>query len=196
MMLFSVLLTLQSSIKSTSNMKIKRPLILFIIFFYLINLIFVLHAMSLTGGTSLGYVFIFPAFWIIYLLIVLITSLIKRKVWLSSPYRLGTIFSIILCSPVLLFVLFALFQGKDYRVGSGYIPRNGKTYRIEIFVFRKNHQTSAIKIWSAKGNEVFIPDELYKKDSIWVYFNQEGDTIKKEIYRNDSLIRIIKLTKD
>jgi hypothetical protein len=86
-------------------MKIKRELKIAIIAYYIINLIFIFHLLTLRNGTSLGYIYIFPAFWIIYLFGITFTSILKRKTWFKNEYKLGTIISIFLCTPILMFVI-------------------------------------------------------------------------------------------
>ncbi len=66
---------------------------------------------------------------------------------------------------------------------------NGKVYKTEFWERTKTHKKFANKGFVADSvQEGLYGDKAYKKDSTWVYFDNNGDTLKLEYYKNDSLI--------
>jgi hypothetical protein len=156
-------------------MKINKTLSLIAVVYLLINLLFYLHASSLTGGADMGYIFIFPAFWIITLITVFILSIKNRKIWFRKQMLLSSLVAIFFCTPISISSFVMIVQSPIYLVSSGY---NGDNKTLEEWLYRSSQKIAITKYWRHN-----------KKDSTWVYFNNHGDTIKTEFYRSDTLIK-------
>ncbi|GAB2973635.1 hypothetical protein GCM10027049_04680 [Mucilaginibacter puniceus] len=157
-------------------MKLNPIPALIALIYTVINVLFYMHATTLTGGASMGYVFIFPMFWIITALGIIVLSIRKRKSWFSKDLLLSTLVSLLFCTPIPLLAVGIFTRPDSYPVSEGYRTVNGNALKDESWDYY-NGQRAAKKYWK---NE--------KKDSIWVYFNKNGDTILTETYKEDSLI--------
>jgi hypothetical protein len=155
-------------------MRINKTLSLIAVIYLLINLLFFLHASSLNGGASMGYIFVFPAFWVITLVIVFILSIKNRKTWFRKQLLLSTLIAIFFCTPICISLITIIVRPSMYLAASGY---NGDYKTFERWVYYSNQKTAITKYW--KNN---------LKDSTWIYLNKQGDKTKTELYRNDTLI--------
>ena len=84
-----------------------------------------------------------------------------------------------------------------YRSGTGFNPKNRITIKNEIWNYN-NGKTAIIKYWKINvenymGNG---DDDRFKKDSTWIYFDKDGDTLKTETYKDDQLIITTKRDKN
>jgi energy-coupling factor transporter transmembrane protein EcfT len=154
-------------------MKINKTLSIIAIIYLTINLLFYLHASSLNGGSSMGYIFIFPAFWIITLVTVIVLAIKYRNTWFKKKYLLSTLIALFFCTPVAISIITLIGRPSSYLAVSG--SNNGKSFEEWNYY---NGKPAIFKYWT---NGV--------KDSIWVYLNKKGDTTKTEAYKNDILVR-------
>jgi len=94
---------------------------------------------------------------------------------------------ILFCTPIPLLLLLVLTIANSYGAESDYIQKNGYTLRHEEWVYRSNGKMAINKYYRMK-----TPDETDesndKRDSTWVYFNKDADTVKIEQYNNGKLI--------
>lgn len=156
--------------------------------FILINILFAWHASTMSGGSALIYVLIYPIFWLITLILVSILTYRKRKEWLKKEMRFSTILMLLFCTPAPCFAFAELTRPEITRSSSGYFPENGKTYKTETWIYEPG-VIAIKKYWILdSGNWNDIDENEFKKDSTWIYLNKKGDTLKTEKYKNDSLI--------
>ena len=123
----------------------------------------------------MGYVFIFPAFWIITVITVLVLSIKNRKIWFRKQMLLSTLIAIFFCTPVAISLITIIARPQTYLAASG--SNGSDNTSFEAWVYYYNQKPAVTKYWKD-----------YRKDSTWVYLNKKGDTIKTERYRNDTLI--------
>jgi hypothetical protein len=157
-------------------MKITRTLTVIAIVYLLINLLFYWHATTLNGGTSIVYIFIFPFFWAITIILVIVLSIKNRKLWFQKKQLLSTLIALFFCTPVPLSLTVLVLRPPYYLAASGSNQENGSTIRFEEWNYYSGKQ-AITKYWK---------DE--QKDSVWVYFDKKGDTISTETYTEDKLI--------
>ena len=156
--------------------------------YILINILFAWHASTMTGGTSLIYVLIFPSLWLITIIAVGILTYRKRKGWFKKEIRFSTIVLLLFCTPIPLLVFTELTKPEMTRAGSGYNPKNGRTYKTETWTFKPG-VLAIKKYWVLETEDWIRADESgFKKDSTWIYFDKNGDTLKTEKYLDDKLI--------
>jgi amino acid transporter len=163
-----------------------KSLLIVTLVYLVINFLFFKNAESLQGGKSMIYIVIFPVFWIITLIVVGILAFKNRKKWFKKDLRISTIILLILCTPLSVLFFSYLVKPKMYLSGTGYNPKNGITIKTEVWDYSPG-QTAVIKYWKL-NTENYYNDNQFKKDSIWVYFHKNGDTLKIEKYKNDELI--------
>src|SRR5665647_320643 len=61
---------------------------------------------------------------------------------------------------------------------------NGKVYKMETWEKTSTHKKFADKLFVAdSAQEAMYGDKAYKKDSTWIYFDDNGDTLKLEYYK-------------
>ena len=176
-------------------MKLNKKLLIIAICFLIINMFFFKNTETLNGGKAMIYLFIFPLFWIATLITVGILSYKNRKEWFSKEMKISTIVFLILCTPLSIWGYSALTRSEIQLVGTGYNPRNGVTIKTETWNYNSG-QTAVTKFWKLDTENWTSYDESeYKKDSIWVYYDKKGDTLRIEKYENDQLIEKIETKK-
>lgn len=159
--------------------------------FILVNILFAWHASTMTGGTSLIYAIIFPVFWGLTLIAVGILTFKNRKTWFEKSMSLSTIVSLIFCTPLPLLAFTELTKPEMTRSGTDYWPKDGKTLKTETWIYKPG-QIAAKKYWTLETeNWTDKSEDEFKRDSIWVYFDKNGDTLKTEHYEKDKLIKTI-----
>ena len=159
--------------------------------FVLINILFASHASTMTGGTSLIYAIIFPIFWGLFIIAVGILTFKNRKTWFEKSKRLSTVVLLIFCTPLPLLVFTELTKPEMTRTGTDYWPKDGKTLKIETWIYKPG-QIAVKKYWSLETEKWTEKEENdFKRDSTWVYFDKNGDTLKIEQYENDKLMKTI-----
>jgi hypothetical protein len=81
------------------KLKWNENLIYFVLIYIVINALFVLHASTLNGGSSLGYLFILPLFWLSYIIFAGIYSYNQRQILFEKKTKKTSIFLLFLCTP-------------------------------------------------------------------------------------------------
>lgn len=167
-------------------MKLNYTLLWITIIFIFINILLAWDMSNCTGGTSLIYVLIFPLFWGITLVIVGVLSYIKRKVWFQEQIKFSTIILIFLCTPFLPLVYSKITEPDIVRSGTSYFTQNREHYRRENYVYYNIYKQARIEFWVRDNAQ----SSLYLKDSIWVYFDRNGDTLKKVHYNRGIVMKV------
>ena len=169
-------------------MKVNKTLLIIAIGFLIINVFFFKNSETLNGGRAMIYIIVFPLFWIVTLMTVGILAYRNRKEWFSKEMKISTILFMILCTPLSIWGFSALIRPEIQLSGTGYNPRNGITIKSETWNYNSG-QTAIRKFWKLDSeNWTNSAENDYKKDSLWVYFDKNGDTLKVEKYNNDQLI--------
>ena len=169
-------------------MKLNKTLLLIAIGFLIINLFFFKNSETLNGGRAMIYIIIFPLFWIATLITVGILAFKNRKEWFSKEMIISTIAFLILCTPLSIWVFSTLTRPEIQLIGTGYNPRNGMTIKTETWNYNSG-QTAVTKFWKIDTeNWTSTTEKDFKKDSIWVYLDKKGDTLRIEKYKNDQLV--------
>ncbi len=176
-------------------MKLNKTLLLIAIGFLIINLFFFKNSETLNGGRAMIYIIIFPLFWVTTLIIVGILAYRNRKEWFNKEMKISTIVFLILCTPLSIWGFSALTRPEIQLSGTGYNPRNGITIKTETWNYSSG-QTAVTKFWKLDTENWTSSDEnQFKKDSIWVYYDKTGDTLKIEKYKNDQFVEKIEMKK-
>ena len=169
-------------------MKLNKVLLCIAIGFLIINWLLFEHSTTLNGGGAMIYIFIFPLFWILTVVIVGVLGYRNRKEWFAKEMKISTIVFMILCTPLSIWGFSGLLESEIQLVGTDYNPTNGITIKTETWNFNSG-KTAVKKYWKLNTeNWTDSTESDFKKDSIWVYFDKKGDTIKVEKYTNDLLI--------
>lgn len=74
-----------------------------------INTAFFIHASSINGGGSLGYVFIFPVFWLIYIILIGIYAYKQRELLFEKNSKKTSTLLLIFCTPIPYIVLIQIY---------------------------------------------------------------------------------------
>ena len=115
--------------------------------FILVNILFAWHASTMTGGTSLIYVIIFPVFWGLTLISVGILTFKNRKTWFQKSMSLSTIILLIFCTPLPLLGFTELTKPEMTRSGTDYWPKDGVTLKTETWIYKPG-QIAAKTYWT------------------------------------------------
>ena len=166
-------------------MKTSKTLILFCIAYNIITLYFI-SDIQRDQSASLGYVFIFPVFWIIAGIILGLLFWFKR-------IRLSTIWDKILLffsTPLALLIPFFIigYFSSQYITSSSEYNKNGHRYREIHHDYSVGGQTQRIEYYISQDtvtdSEPFPQSDIWLKDSIWTYYNKDGTVRKTEDYRH------------
>lgn len=148
-----------------------------------------MHALTLKGGMSIIYLFIYPAFWVITLVVVAIFCIRNRKRWFQRDMLLSTLIAMFFCTPIVLTCIYYLVRPASYITVTGYNPENGYVRKFEDWNYYSGGR-AAKKYWKRPDDGAsYADDSGFEKDSTWVFFNKNGDTIKTETYRDDRLVK-------
>lgn len=173
-------------------MKINRKLLLIAVVYNSINFLFWLHISNMSNATSMIYMFIFPCFWIVTIVFAIIFSLKNNAICCQSEYKVSTMISLFFCTPVLFLSVIAINSSESYRASSSCGNENGYTIKRESWNYRGGGR-QVVKYWKADEMDCCECDSLrLKKDSIWVYFDKKGDTVKIESYKDGKFIGLKK----
>ncbi len=157
--------------------------------FIFVNLLFALHASTMTGGTSLIYsAMVFPIFWGLTLIFVSFRAYKLRRVWFSKDFIISTFILLLFCTPIPLVAFTELTKPEMTRSGTDYWSKNGKTLKIETWVYEPG-RVAIKKYWILHSENWLNTDESdFLRDSTWIYLDKAGDTLKTEKYKEDKLI--------
>jgi hypothetical protein len=144
------------------------------------------------GAGMLFVLFVFPGIWLvsIILAIVAFSQLTKKNTEDSAGLR---IMASLLCTPVpILVIAFGIdsYQESNRPFYNSYYD-HGRYVQQETwpnkdgFSVISGFRTADSLEWQLHG------DSTLCKDSIWVYVGKQDDTVKREYYRNDQLIRTV-----
>ncbi|HVY73493.1 MAG TPA: hypothetical protein VG890_01605 [Puia sp.] len=175
-------------------MKSLRTLILVAIAANLLTLILYNYAASQPGGSGMAMLFTFvwmPAIWLSTIIAAIIILITGRRYLFQKSVLVWTCLTIVFTTPIpaiaFYYVTHPTPEIRSYGMSTNTI--NGKIYKTEFWERTATHKKFAYKQFVAdSAREVLYGYKAYIKDSIWVYFDDNGDTLKLEYYRNDSLI--------
>jgi hypothetical protein len=169
-----------------------RPLIFIAVTANSLTLILYSYAASQPGGTGIFMYFILfwmPAVWLTSIIATVVIAIIKRKKLFHGQIFKWTLLTMLFATPLPILALMYLISSKDYREGTSVNHKDGKVYITETWANRSNYIRTLEKHFTADSiQERTYGEKSYKKDSSWIYFESNGDTIKIEYYKNDNLI--------
>jgi hypothetical protein len=166
------------------------PLLLLNIVFYGIVLYLygqTKHDPSISLGIGFAYMFLFVLFPILQF-ILWRTKIIKVS---TTADKIGMVTATPLL-PIIVFTVAArLSQGKA-RSSTFEFNVNNHRYQEAYYDFTGSAKTRMIEFYKSVDTvseaAPFPETDKWVKDSVWLYFSETGDTIRKERYRNDTLI--------
>ena len=160
----------------------------------LLSFILFRYAASQPGGSGIAMVFTIiwlPIIWLATIVVAGIVLVAGRKTVFKSPTLKWTLAASFFCTPVPAILVFMLMNKKRefYNGGIRSSFANGKIYRTEEWYMTSTSKLFVIKRFVASAEEeLYLKEKAYKKDSLWIYFDDKGDTISVEQYAKDSLI--------
>lgn len=166
------------------------PLLLFNIVFY--GIVLYLYGQAKQNpSTSLGISFAFIFLFILFPIVQLI-------LWKTKVIKLRTIadkIGWVTATPVLPIIAFLIAaevsQGEAKSSTSEYNVNNHR-YQEAVYNFSNIAKPRKIEFYKSVDTvsdaSPFPLTDGWVKDSVWIYFSEKGDTVRKERYRNDTLI--------
>ena len=171
----------------------KIVLSLFGLVYSLVTIIFI-YDLDRDQSASLGYVFVFPIFWVIFG-VLLFFIMKKRQI---RPTNLAQRLLIGISTPIPLFIFIAIWfniPSLSESPSSTYEFNKGD-YRIKEVKYQYSNQNiKRIEYYSSK-EKVFFDKPLPKnnewlKDSVWVYYTKNGELEKKRYFIRGAEIELI-----
>jgi hypothetical protein len=152
------------------------------------------YAANQPGGSGVAMLFALvwmPVLWLITIITTTIISIIKRKSLFRKPVIRWTLLTLLFTTPLPAISFYYVSHPTPETRSDGMMTNtiNGKVYKTEFWERTATHKKFANKRFVADSAlESLYGDKAYKKDSDWVYFDNNGDTLKVEYYKDDSLI--------
>jgi len=154
------------------------------------------------GGSGVAMIFTLvwmPALWLTTIIATIIFSVIKRKYLFQRPIIPWTLLTLVFTTPFPAIAFYYVTHPTLETRSEGMMTNTiqGKVYKTEFWERSRTHKKFAYKRFVADSSqEAMYGAKAYKKDSTWVYFDNNGDTLKLEYYKNDSLIGTKQLKKE
>ena len=168
-------------------MKFNTTAILIAIIYNVINFLFWLRISTMPNATSMVYIFIYPCFWIITLIIVGIMGFRNKAIWFSKSYKVSTLVALFFCTPFPFMWFKAIAAPSTYLASTGFSTRDGHTIKSEEWVYNTGG-LSVIKYWKAdEPNCNDCDSSRFKPDGVWVYLGKKKDTLRIDTYKNGKL---------
>lgn len=158
-------------------MKLNRPLTVLAVVLIAIHVVYYVTLPTLSNSVSMLFISIFPALWLLSLLIATILSVKNRKTWFRKNLLVSTLVALFFCTPVPFSIFTWATKPASYLSSSGNNrDASGNVNRFENWKYY-NGNLQIIKFWKNGA-----------KDGNWVYFDKNGDMVKTEVYKYGKLV--------
>lgn len=161
----------------------KITLTIFAIVYNLLTILMIAYMMK-DQSSSLGFIFIFPIFWIFLGIILFIIQKDMKNKDLTEKIL------IYFATPIPLFIFLFFynnFTDNKYIQSSYEYNKNGKRHKEIEYQYINNGQTQRkefyISVDSITPDNPMNIQDTWLKDSIWIYYNESGKLKKTEDYR-------------
>ena len=165
-----------------------KRIVVFNIIYYAVIFIFIKKGID-DPSSSLGYGYFIFIFWIVAavaLILLLFKKIIRPK---SVLDKIG----IFTATPVLSIAFITIMSSFKDNVGSEwYFNKNNYRYKVITYNYAEPSTVKRIEYYRSAdtlNSTGTLINELWIKDSTWIYLNEAGDTIKKVKYKNDVEIK-------
>jgi len=173
-------------------MGLNKKLLTYTIIFNVINGLLFVYATTNPGGeVGMQMFFGFPLFYVVGLIGLLIIGVNNKK----DFGRPGNWILCLFCTPIptVIIVSIALRTIGTENGARGamtmYNYKDGQKIKMQRWEYG-NGQTYVDKYYKADSIKELIDGEsAFLKDSIWIYYNKDGQILKNEKYKDDKLIR-------
>ena len=166
----------------------KKEIIIFNVIYYAVTILFIEKGIE-DPSSSLGYGFFILIFWIVAV-IALIVLLNNKTI---HPKSVLDKIGIVTATPVLTIAVITIMSSFKDNVGSEwYFNKNNYRYKVITYNYAEPSTVKRIEYYRSAdtlNSTGTLINELWIKDSTWVYLNEAGDTIKKVKYKNDVEIK-------
>ena len=161
------------------------------VIYNVINFLFWLRISTMPNATSMVYIFIYPCFWIITLIIIGIMGFRNKTIWFLESYKVSTIVTLFFCTPFPFMWFKAIAAPSTYLVSTGFSTRDGHTIKSEEWIYNTGG-LNVIKYWKAdEPNCNDCDSSHFKPEGVWVYLGKKKDTLRIDTYKNGKLINEI-----
>lgn len=171
-------------------MKQRYIWIIFTVIFYIVTFVIIKNMLH-NESASLGYVLIvFPIFWGVSLIILISLLIAFRKIKKQSVDK----FLISLCTPIPTLLVGFLLSINPFRENTGMTYEYNKDHHRykEVRIEYKNQKPKRLEFYRSfdtiSDSVIFPATDTWLRDSVWIYYDRNGDVIKTERYKNDKLI--------
>jgi hypothetical protein len=166
------------------------PLLLFNIAFY--GIVLYLYGQARQDpSTSLGIGFAYIILFILFPIVQFIlwkTKVIKLR---TTADKIGWVTATPLL-PIIAFLVASGISQRDARASTFGYKVNNHRYQEVHYNFSNTSKKRKTEFYKSadtvSDTSPFPLTGRWVKDSVWIYFSEKGDTVRKERYRNDTLI--------
>lgn len=161
-----------------------KGIFLFNIIYYVVTFIFIKKGVD-DPSSSLGYGYFIIIFWAAAM-ITLIILLIRKTIQPKSVLDKVGIFTV---TPVLSIVFITFMLAFKEKVSSEwYFTKENYRYKVVTYDYHGSSVIKRIEYYKS-GNTLdsnrTLANDLWLKDSTWIYLSKVGDTIKKVRYKDN-----------
>ncbi len=165
-----------------------KRIVVFNIIYYAVIFIFIKKGID-DPSSSLGYGYFIFIFWIVAA-VTLILLLVKKTIRPKSVLDKIGIFT---ATPVLSIAFITIMSSFKDNVGSEwYFNKNNYRYKVITYNYAEPSAVKRIEYYRSVdtlNSTGTLMNELWIKDSTWIYLSKVGDTIKKVRYKNNIEIK-------
>jgi hypothetical protein len=165
-----------------------KGIVVFNIIYYAVTFIFIKKGID-DPSSSLGYGYFILIFWIVTA-VTLIFLLVKKTI---RPKSILDKIGIFTATPILCIAFITIMLSVKDKVGSEWYLTKGN-YRYKVITYNYTEPSAVKRIEYYRSADTLnskgtLMNELWIKDSTWIYLSKVGDTIKKVKYKNNIEIK-------
>jgi hypothetical protein len=161
-----------------------KRILIFNAIYYGVILFFVMLGMD-DPSSSLGYGFFIMGFFVIAA-IVLAILLVKKIIFPRSiAHKIGLITATPVPSIVTVYLILALGEGPSSEQIS---LRQDAAFRVKTVFYQSDMQVKRIEYYRSP----VVSPRVWERDSTWLFFSEDGDTIQKVTYRNGKEVESVR----
>ena len=164
-------------------MKINKRLLTFFVLYALVTIYFI-YDIKRDQSSSLIYLYIFPVFWLLGGIILVLLFWFKKIRLQSSGDKVLLFFS----TPLPIWIVFFIFMlsQSSKLITSSYEYNKGGHRRREVQYQYQSRQTQRTEFYTSKDtvneSNPFPQNDVWLKDSTWTYYKEDGTIDKVEDY--------------
>ncbi len=136
---------------------------------------------NLGQGMAIMAAIVLPIYVVVFSIFIAIIVYLKRKSYFQKEIIFSTLFLLLFCTPIPHMIFWSVSQPSVRTMEEGSLLPDDSFLKTETDV--RKGKVIAVRYWISKPGRTQL-----LKDSTWVTYNGEGDTVKVEKYHHGKLL--------